>query len=372
MRIIWSIIQKEFAQFFRDKANIRMLLVMPVVQLILLPMAADYEVENIKICIIDQDHSEYSRRLIQKIEVNHHFILVNQTADYREALKMMESDQADIALTLPHFFERDVVLNNEPSISASVNAVNGQRASIGGQYLLRILNDFNREIRLEWIQFPRYNPMPLLRIEHSYWFNPTMNYQQFMVPGILVILLTMVGFTLSALNLVKEKELGTIEQINVSPIRKYHFLLGKLIPFWILSFVVLSLGLLVAFIVYNIVPSGSYLLIYLFASVYLLAVLGLGLLISIYTETQQQTMLLSFFLMMVFILLSGLYTPVESMPEWAQMTTWFNPVAYFVKVMRMIIMKGSGFTDILPHLLSVLTMALILISWAIAAYRKKA
>ncbi|MBK9107539.1 MAG: ABC transporter permease [Saprospiraceae bacterium] len=371
MQIIWSIIQKEFAQFFRDKANIRMLLVMPVVQLILLPLAADYEVENIRLCIIDHDHSVYSAKLIHKIEANHHFIVKHFASDYDQAMSFMKCDLIDIALTIPESFEKEVVLNNEPILSASVNAVNGQRASIGSQYLLQVLNDFNREIRLEWLQFPRFNPMPLLKIEHTYLFNQSMNYQQFMVPGILVILLTMVGFTLSALNLVKEKEIGTIEQINVSPIHKYQFLLGKLIPFWILSLVVLTLGLFVAYLVYNIIPSGQFALIYLFASVYLLAVLGLGLLISIYTETQQQTMLISFFIMMIFILLSGLYTPVESMPTWAQYTTYINPTAYFVKVIRMIIMKGSGLMDIMPHILSVFGMAIVLITWAIFSYRKE-
>ncbi len=370
MQIIWSIIQKEFAQFFRDKANIRMLLVMPVVQLILLPMAADYEVENIRLCVIDQDHSVYSTKLIQKIGANHHFIIRQTANQYEQALAYMAKDEIDIALIIPRGFEKDVVLNHEPVLSASVNAVNGQRASIGSQYLMQILQDFNREVRLEWIQFPRFNPLPLIKVEHSYWFNPMMNYQQFMVPGILVILLTMVGFTLSALNLVKEKELGTIEQINVSPIRKYQFLLGKLIPFWVLSLVVLTLGLLVAYLVYDIIPSGQYLTIYVFATVYLLAVLGLGLMISVYTETQQQTMLISFFIMMVFILLSGLYTPVESMPHWAQLTTYINPTAYFVKVMRMIIMKGSGIQDILPHMVSVFVMAVIVISLAIRSYRK--
>jgi ABC-2 type transport system permease protein len=198
-----------------------------------------------------------------------------------------------------------------------------------------------------------------------------MNYRQFMVPGILVILLTMVGAFLSALNIVKEKEIGTIEQINVTPIRKHHFILGKLIPFWIMGQIVLTLGLLIARVIYGIIPAGNIGLIYLFSSVYLLAVLGLGLLVSTVTHTQQQAMLLAFFLMMIFILLGGLYTSIESMPEWAQWIARFNPVSYFIDVIRMVVLKGSRLRDILPHLGIIALFALFLNAWAISAYRKR-
>lgn len=370
MTIIWTLIRKEFSQFFRDSSNIRMLLVMPVIQLIVLPLVADYEVKNVRLCIVDQDHSTYTFRLIEKLRANHHFIIQSAVPHFGDALKKLDKDEADVVLVIPENFEQSITLDQEPSLSACINAVNGQRASVGGQYLLQVLQDFNMELRLQWIQFPRFKPVPLLKVEYSYWFNPEMNYQHFMVPGILVILVTMVGFILSALNLVKEKEMGTIEQINVSPIKKYQFILGKLVPFWIFSQIVLSIGLLIAFVIYGIVPSGSIGLIYLFSSVYLMAILGAGLLVSTFTETQQQTMLIAFFFMMVCILLSGLYTPIESMPSWAQQFNYINPVAYFVKIMRMIIMKGSSFSDILPSLLSVAVMAIFLIAWAIRSYRK--
>jgi ABC-2 type transport system permease protein len=206
----------------------------------------------------------------------------------------------------------------------------------------------------------RMNPESKIETTFSNWYNVHMNYRQFMVPGILVILLTMVGAILSALNIVREKEIGTIEQINVSPIRKHHFILGKLIPFWLMGQFVLTLGLLVARLVYGIVPSGNFGLIYLFSSVYLLAILGLGLLISSYVQTQQQAMLISFFIMMVSILLGGLYTSIESMPVWAQYITKVNPVSYFIEVMRMVILKGSGLRDISRHLLIMLGFAVVL------------
>jgi ABC-2 type transport system permease protein len=192
-----------------------------------------------------------------------------------------------------------------------------------------------------------------------------------MVPGILVILVTMVGSFLAAMNIVKEKEIGTIEQINVTPVKKYQFILGKLIPFWVLGLLVLSIGLLIARLAYHIIPAGSLVTIYIFSAVYLLAILGLGLLVSTFTSSQQQAMLISFFMMMVFILLGGLYTSIESMPTWAQWITKVNPVAYFIEVMRMVVLKGSGLTDIRQHLIIMSAFAIILNAWAIFSYRKR-
>jgi ABC-2 type transport system permease protein len=192
-----------------------------------------------------------------------------------------------------------------------------------------------------------------------------------MVPGILVVLVTMVGSFLAALNIVKEEEIGTIEQINVTPVKKYQFILGKLIPFWVLGLLILSIGLLISRVAYGIVPAGSFLTIYVFAGVYLLAVLGLGLLVSTYTGTQQQAMLISFFMMMVFILLGGLYTSIDSMPHWAQLITKVNPVSYFIDVMRMVVLKGSGLADIKTHLATVFGFAVLFNGWAVVNYRKR-
>lgn len=261
---------------------------------------------------------------------------------------------------------------DEATLLLSVNAINGVKANLGAAYLRNIIQDFNRELRMRWIQFPRFNPEMNIETPSSNWYNVHLNYKFFMVPGILVVLVTMVGAFLTSLNIVKEKEIGTIEQINVTPIRKYHFILGKLIPFWVLGLLVLGIGLGIARVVYGIVPVGSYLTIFCFAAVYLLAVLGLGLLVSTYTASQQQAMLLSFFMMMIFILLGGLYTSIDSMPAWAQAITKVNPVAYFIEVMRMVVLKGSGLADIKYHLLTVFGFAVVLNSWAVLSYRKRA
>jgi ABC-2 type transport system permease protein len=371
MRTLKFLLQKEFRQIFRDPSILRIILVMPIIQLLILPQAADYEIKNIKLAVVDLDHSQYSRQLINKITASGYFILTSYTSSYDASLQQVEKNEADLVLQIPGNFEKDLVKESEAKLFMALNAINGVKANLGGAYLRTIIQSYNREIRTEWIQFPRFSPETQIEIASSSWFNPLMNYKFFMVPGILVILLTMVGTNLAAINIVKEKEIGTIEQINVTPVKKYHFILGKLIPFWIMGLVILTIGLGISRLFYGIIPLGSFITIYVFAAVYLLAVLGLGLLLSTYASNQQQAMLLSFFLMMIFILLGGLYTSIDSMPEWAKWITRFNPVSYFIEVMRMVILKGSSLADIKYHLLKMFGFALVFNSWAIYNYKKR-
>lgn len=371
MRALRILLEKEFRQVFRNPAILRMMFLMPAVQLLVMPLAADYEVKNVRLCIVDYDHSTYSQKLASKITASSYFQLVDYTDSYSKALEYVEKDEADLVLQIPTSFERQLVKEDKSTLFLALNAINGVKANLGGAYLLRIISDFNRDVRLEWVQMPRFSPISQIEIASVNWFNPMMNYRFFMVPGILVILVTMVGAFLSALNIVKEKEIGTIEQINVTPIRKWQFILGKLIPFWVLGLVILTIGLIISWAFYGIVPAGSIFTIYIFAGVYLLSVLGLGLLFSTFANTQQQAMLLSFFMMMIFILLGGLYTSIDSMPEWAQIFTKFNPVAYFIEVMRMVVLKGSSLYDIRYHLGTVFLMGVVLNSFAVWNYRKR-
>ncbi|MBO9201135.1 MULTISPECIES: ABC transporter permease [Niastella] len=371
MRTLRFLLQKEFRQIFRDPSIIRIIFMMPSIQLLILPWAADYEVKNIQLSVVDHDHSQYSRNLVNKVTSSGYFRLQDYSGSYTNALQQVEHDQSDLVLEIPVDFEKKLIKENESTLFMAINAINGVKANLGGAYLRSIIQDYNREVRLKWIQLPRYSPELQVNVTSSNWFNPSMNYKYFMVPGILVVLVTMVGSFLASLNIVREKEIGTIEQINVTPVKKYHFILGKLIPFWILGLLILTIGLTIARVAYGIMPLGSLLVIYTFAAVYLLAVLGLGLLLSTYTSNQQQAMLLSFFLMMVFILLSGLYTSIDSMPAWARATTKINPVTYFIDVMRMVVLKGSGLKDISTHIYTVLGFAVVLNTWAVINYKKR-
>jgi ABC-2 type transport system permease protein len=371
MNVLKYLLRKEFKQIFRNPTLLRMILAIPVIQLLILPLAADFEIKNINVAIVDLDRSSYSRTLTEKISSSGYFILIDYLDNYEAAYKYLESDRADVILEIPSDFERNLVRERQEDVYLAVNAINGTKAIVGGGYLSSVIRDFNRQIQLEWFSTVGLNRYPVIQATSINRFNPLLNYQFFMVPAILVFLVTMIGAYMCSLNIVKEKEVGTIEQINVTPIRKHYFILGKLIPFWTIGIFVFSLGLLViARFVYGIVPVGNLLLLYAYLSLYLVAVLGIGLLVSTYSNTQQQAMSLAFFIMMIFVLMSGLFTPIESMPSWARTIAYLNPVTYFIEVTRMIVMKGSELTHITQHFLIMSGFALFFNSWAIFNYRK--
>jgi ABC-2 type transport system permease protein len=381
MRTLGFLLQKEFRQIFRNKIILAMMVAMPVIQLLILPLAANYEVKNINLVVVDHDHSTWSHQLVSSITSSGYFRLISYNESFKNSMKFIESDDADLILEIPDGFERNIVRESNAQLFIAVNAINGSKANIGSSYLVRIVKEFNQTIKTrltidnrgkgESTSGLESNSIgSVLEVTYSNWFNQKMDYRTFMVPGILAILVTMIGAFMSALNIVKEKETGTIEQINVTPIKKQIFILGKLIPFWILGNIVFSIGLLVAWLVYGIVPEGSLIVLYVFIWVYLLAVLGFGLLISTYSETQQQAMFIMFFFMMIFILMGGLFTSIDSMPFWAKVIARINPVSYIIEVFRMVVLKGSGLRDIMPNIAIVSIIALILNSWAIMNYRK--
>ncbi|HEY8659906.1 MAG TPA: ABC transporter permease [Hanamia sp.] len=370
MRIIKFLLRKEFKQIFRNWSIVAMILVMPVMQLLILPLAANYEVKNINLSVVDHDHSSYSQNLINKIIASGYFKLQSYNASYKEAFDLIENDKADLILEIPAGFKRNIVRESKQPVFIAVNAINGSKANLGGVYLSNIISNYNNYIELLCQEPSKFNSAPVIEVRSSNWFNPFLNYHLFMVPGILAILVTMVGGFLTALNIVKEKEVGTIEQINVTPIKKHHFILGKLIPFWILGNVVFTIGLLITWAVYGITPLGNILVLYGFIWLYLLAVLGFGLLVSTYSNTQQQAMFIMFFFMMIFILMGGLFTPIDSMPGWAKFIAKLNPLSYMIQVMRMVILKGSGWKDIIPQLWKICLFAVVLNTWAILNYKK--
>lgn len=370
MRTLLFLLRKEFLQIFRNKLILRMIFIMPVLQLIILPNAANYDMKNILLSVVDHDHSTYSRKFVDKIISSGYFKLVDASVTYDEALKNVEADKADLIIEIPKNFEIDLVRENKASVMISANAINGQTAGLAVSYSNSIIRDFNNDIRADWIQQPRLNSMPVIEVISSNWFNPQMNYKYFIVPGVLALLVTLVGFILTSLNIVKEKEAGTIEQLNVTPIKKYQFILGKLIPFWILGMVVLLIGFIVSFLFYGIYPAGSFIVGFLFAGIYLVALLGFGLLTSTFAETQQQAMFMAYFFMMIFVLLGGLFAPIENMPDWAKYLTYVNPVSYLIEAMRMIVLKGSGFWDLRLHFLIVVGFAFLFNGLAILNYKK--
>lgn len=372
MKVLGYLLQKEFRLIFRNPAILRVIIVMPIVQLILIPFAADYEVKNINFFAVDQDQSAYSRRLIEKIDASVYFQIVDASPDPQIALDAIEGSKADLIVTIPKGFEKDLVTGEHGEIFLGSDAVNGVKAGLGIHYATQIINQFNQEVRSEWLPVIPRGTIPLIAVETASWYNPHYNYHWFMVPGILAILVTMVGSFLTALNIVTEKEGGTIEQLNVTPIRKSHFMLGKLIPFWVLGMLSVMIGTVVGLIVFGLWPVGHLVSILAYAAIYLLAVLGIGLLVSSMADSQQQATLIAFFMMMIFILMGGLLTPIESMPRWAQWIAYFNPPTYFIKGIRSIYLMGSSLWDLRVDILITVGFAVFFNLLAIVTYRKTA
>lgn len=372
MKILRFILQKEFRQILRDRTILAMMLAAPTMQLIILPLAANFEVKNINVAYVDHDHSSYSQKLKNKIASSGYFRMAGQPGSYKEGLEMIEYGNADLVLEIPAGFEKNLVREGSQKVNLSVDAINGTRAGLGGAYLVSVLADFNGDLDIN-IKLPSGSslvPPAQISVAGTNWYNPRAEYKYYMVPGILVLLLTMIGGFITALNIVKEKEIGTIEQINVTPIQKWQFILGKLIPFWVVGMIVFTIGLTVMYVVYGIFPKGSLLVLYLFAAVYLVALLGLGLLISTFADTQLQAMFIAFFFMMIFMLMSGFFTSTDSMPGWAKALSDLTPVTHFIKVVRLIVLKGSGLADIKNELAYLGLFAVALNGFAIWNYRK--
>ena len=367
MRTIFYILQKEILQIRRNKMILPMLFGMPLLQLIILGHAANFEVKNLNLFLIDKDQSSLSRQLISKFSASDYFNIVNTSFDYKEGERQMLEGDADLIIEIPQEFEYNLIKGEKAPVSLKIDAVNGMKGGIANAYSTMIINGFNADVLSD---LNGKEVMMPIDIRYSFWYNPGMEYSTFMVPGILVLLVTMVGGFISAIIIVREKEIGTIEQLNVTPIKKYELILGKLLTFFFIGFIELSIGLLIAKLVFNLQFEGSIWLVYAFTIVYLPVVLGLGLLISTFTNTQQQAMFLAWFILMIFILMSGLFTPIESMPSWAQKITLFNPIRYFIEFMRMVLLKGSTFTDVKLHFLIMLGYGIGINALAIWNYRK--
>lgn len=372
MRVILFLIRKEFLQIFRNKSILPLILVMPVIQLFILSYAADFEIRNVRVFWMDDDQSTSSRMLLQKIQASDYFQLVDQSFSPKAADLALVQRKTDLVFHIPQEFEHNLFREGHADIQLTADAIDGTKAGLGTYYANLLIQDFSRD----WLAKYGSNihiqaaSMPSIVPTYSFWYNQHLNYKTFMVPGILVMLVTMIGAFISAMNIVREKELGTIEQLNVTPIRKYQFIAGKLIPLWILGLFIFTVGLVVAKLAFHVPIIGSLFLIYGFTAIYLVMILGLGMLISTFTNTQQQAMFISWFFLVIFILMSGLFTPIENMPPWAQNLTLINPIRYFIEVIRLVMLKGAVFQDVSLQFVVIGLYAIIINGLAIWNYRK--
>lgn len=349
------LLEKEFKQIRRNSFLPRMIIMFPIIIMLVIPWITNLEVKNIKLRVVDNDHSSTSQRMVHEMEASKYFIFQGLSPSYDDAIREVESGNADIIAVIPQHYERDLVNNHPSNVLIAANSVNGTKGGMGSAYLSSIITPPS-SIK---------EPISVLNL-----FNKYQDYKVFMIPALMAILLILMCGFMPALNIVGEKESGTIEQINVTPVSKFSFIIAKIIPYWIIGLLVMTICFILSWAVYGITSAGPLPLIYLLAILMALIMSSLGLIISNYSDTMQQAMLVMWFCMVCFILLSGLFTPVRSMPDWAQDLTLINPMRYFIDGMRTVFIRGGNIISISHQLLSLSIFATVMSLWSIWSYKK--
>ncbi len=356
------LIEKEFIQIRNNPFIPKLLLFFPIAMMLIFPWITNLEVKNVYITVVDNDHSTMSQRLVHRIQASPYFKFTGASATYGEALERIERNDADVVLVVPRNYERDRMNGLQPQVLIAANAVNGTKGGMGANYLAHIVNQNAIDASLK----PMKEPFSVVSL-----FNPHRSYKLFMIPALMSMVVIMLCGFLLALNIVSEKETGTIEQMNVTPVTKTDFILSKMIPYWLIAMVVVSECLFLGWLVYGIFPAGNILLIYLLSMLLALIFSGIGLIVSNYSDAMQQAMFVMFFIVMFVMLLSGLFTPVSSMPEWARKIALANPVTYFIDGMRTVFIRGGGLSGISHNLLVLALFAVAVDVWAVLSYKKR-
>ncbi len=339
------LIQKEFLQIRRNSFLPKLIILFPIVIMCIMPWVMQMEVKNVVVDVVDIDHTVESQRLVQQIAASNYFIFGGQKATYAEAMKDIEKGSADVILEI-----------RDGKYLIAANAVNGTKGSMGSAYLSQIVTSRQPVVNSQ---------LSILNL-----YNKGQDYKLFMIPALFaIVMMLMTGF-LPTLNIVGEKETGTIEQINVTPVSKWSFILAKLIPYWLIALFVITVCLLLAWLVYGITPAGPVWLVYVLAMLLALFFSSFGLIVSNYSDTMQQAMFVMWFFVVSIMLLSGLFTPTRSMPQWAYLTTYINPMHYFIDAIRTVFIRGGGLHETVHQVLALAGIGTLMGIWAVQSYKK--
>ena len=372
--VLASLLKKEFTQIRRNAFLPRLIVVFPVMIMCVMPWVMNMEVKNIVVDVVDHDRSTLSQRLVHSIEHSNYFIFNGQKPTYADALHDIEQTKADIMLVIPQDYSKNLARGQQSQVLIAANAVNGTKGGIATAYLSQIVS--NEMLGSATLLGKELKTSPAessdKQFSHLTLYNKYQDFKLFMIPALFaIVMMLMTGF-LPTLNIVGEKEKGTIEQINVTPVAKWAFILSKLIPYWLIALFIITVCLLLAWLVYGITPVGPVVLIYLLAMLLALFFSSFGLIISNYFDTMQQEILVMWFFVFIMLLLSGFFTPTRSMPVWAYATTYVNPVSYFVEAMRTVFIRGGHLSDIWHQLLALAAIGLFMAAWAVQSYKKNA
>ena len=371
MRTVFYLIQKEALQVLRDRVMLFQILAIPVVQLLLTVNAATFEVREAKVHLVDHDRTPISRRVADAFRGSGHFAVAERSSSVEAGNESLDARRVDLVLQVPAGFERALRRGETPDVRLLVS---GTEASAGvvQSYAQQILQRVGAEVGRELPSRVRTTAPapPHLDVRSRLWYNPLLDYDDFMAPGILAILVTLIGTLLTAQNIAREQEIGTLEQLNVTPITKGQFIAGKLVPFWVLGLFEFGFGLFVAWLAFAIPMEGSLPFLFGATALYLGVALGLGLLISTVVETQQQAMFVTFFVMVLYLFMSGLFTPVASMPTWAEWVAELSPLKHFIEVIRAVLMKGAGPADVWRPTAVLAAYGAVVLAVAVRQYSK--
>lgn len=375
MKTLLVVIKKEFRQFFGNAFLPKLCLVFPLMVMLIMPLVTNMEVKNVGVAMVNHDHSSFSRRLAEDISASDYLHLQSVESDYAAALRLVEKGQADVIVEIPRGFYAALSTTTPLHLNLSANAVNATKGTLGLQYVQNVIASVltkemqRRAVTQQNVQAKGADEITEVAVLNL--FNPTLDYRFFMIPALMIMLLVMLCGFLSALSIVSEKEHGTIEQINVSPISQLTFTLGKVIPYWIIALIVLTLAMLIARLVYGLSPVGGLLTIYAASMLFVIIMSSLGIAIANGSGTMQQVMFVMFFFVMVFILMSGLMTPIQSMPQWAQTLTYAIPPRYYIDIMRSVYLRGATMADLWRQILTLGAFAMAFTIAAISSYRKQ-
>lgn len=361
LRILGVLLRKEFKMMRSNPLTPRVILIMPLMVMLVLPLVANLDVSNVSVAVVDNDHSMLSRRVIADLGAPEELSVRHFCNTGDEAMALIESGKADVVLTIPRYFEHDGL-----PVSVEANGVNATKGMLGSQYVAQSVVG-----TLTAVAASHERSLPSYGVSVVNLYNPTLNFRNYMVPALIVVMLIIICGFLPALNLVSEVETGTIEAINVTPVERFTFVLSKLLPFWIVALIVISEGILIGWLVYGLVPCGSIASIYLASILFSLVMSGFGVAVA----NRSSTILQSIFVMMAFIiifqLMGGLFTPIGSMPEWAQWLTYAVPPRYYNEIMRSIYLKGATVADLWSQFAMLTAFAMAFCGLAAATYRKR-
>lgn len=365
-RILKALLRKEFISIRRNPLVPRVIFMLPIMTMLVIPLVVTLDVKHVEIAVVDNDHSQLSRRVVSDINASEYLSVSKICSTYSEALSVIESGVSDVILTIPPDYELNLTMGSIPKVDIESNGVNATKGSLGAQYTLKSVAGTIQEYMKSYGREVSDTDISIL-----YLYNPTLNFRNYMIPALIVILLIIICGFLPTLNLVNEKETGTIEAMNVTPVSKLCFVLSKLIPYWIIGLIVVTIGMFIGWGVYDLKPLGNIGGIYLASILFSFVMSGFGLLVANKSNTMMQSIFVMFAIVMVFQLMSGLFTPISSMPKWAQIITYAIPPRYFIEIMRAIYLRGTPIIALLPNYAALTFLAVCFCTASALTYQKQ-